>query len=106
MECRRTWLEGARVQAIVGSCKGSRDSVLSGMKFWKWFALNVLGWRGNVLPPTVASLLQWSRLFRNHKTFGNYLSYVKVACELRQVPTDVFSHPSVKRAKDSIKKRR
>ena len=40
------------MQAIVGSCKGSRDSVLSGMKFWKWFALNVLGWRGNVLPPT------------------------------------------------------
>ena len=94
------------MQAIVGSCPKSHRSAKSGMRFWKWFAGNVLGWRGDVLPPTLDGLLQWSRLFRCHKTFGNYVAYVKLACEIVSAPVDVFSHPSVRRAKMAIEKRR
>jgi hypothetical protein len=100
------WLCDARVQAIAGSCPGSHDSAKSGMRFWKWFAVFGLGCRGDVLPPTLDGLLQWSRLFRHHKTFGNYLSYVKLACELQGQAIDVFRHPSLRRAKASILKRR
>jgi len=64
------------------------------------------GENGKTLPPTVAGLLQWSRLFRCHKTFGNYVSYVKVACELEDEDVSVFGHPSLKRAKQAILKRK
>ena len=66
----------------------------------------MLGHRGDVLPPTIDGLLQWSRLFRCHKTFGNYVPYVKLACELKGVSIEVFRHPSLKRAKAAIAKRR
>jgi len=76
------------------------------MRFWAWFALNVLQISGDVLPPSLDGLLQWSRLFRNRGTFGNYLSYVKLACEIQGAPVSVFAHPSLARAKESIRKRR
>ena len=99
-------LEDARLQAIIGSCPKSHESAKSGMRFWRWFAVSVLGVRGDVFPPKLADLLVWSRLFRCHKTFGNYLSYVKLGCEMEGASVDVFSHPSLKRAKVAIVKRR
>ena len=103
---RQDWLESARVAAIAGSCPRSHASAISGIKFYAWFALNILQQKGNLLPPSIESLLAWSRLFRNAKTFGNYVSYVKLACELRGVALDVFSHPSLRRAKEAVRKRR
>ena len=70
------------------------------------FAVYVLGLKGKILPPTIDGLLQWSRLFRSHKTFGNYVSYVKLACELEGEDVSVFCHPSLKRAKNAILKRK
>ena len=68
---RESWLSDARVQPIAGSCPRSHDSAKSGMRFWKWFAVFILGMWGDVLPPSLDRLLQWSRLFRNHKVFVN-----------------------------------
>ena len=45
-------------------------------------------------------------MFRCHRTFGNYLAYVKLACEIKGAQLEVFSHPSLKRAKIAIEKRR
>ena len=70
------------------------------------FAVYVFGLKGQTLPPTIDGLCQWSRLFRNHKTFGNYVSYVKLACELEGEDVSVFCHPSLKRAKISVLKRK
>lgn len=67
--------------------------------------MHVLHWRGNVLPPTVESLTKWSCFFRCHRTFGNYCTAVKLACELMSCSVEAFSHPSVKRAKVAIEKR-
>ena len=103
---RNEWLESARVAAIAGSCPRSHASAISGIKFYAWFALNILQQRGHLLPPSIESLLAWSRLFRNAQTFGNYVSYVKLACELTGVALDVFSHPSLRRAKEAVRKRR
>ena len=100
------WLERARVAAIVGSCPKSHASVISGLRFWAFFAIRVLNLRGNLLPPTLEGLLAWSRLFRNKGTFCNYVSYVKLGCEVLGLSVDVFAHPSLARAKEAIKKRR
>ena len=103
---RQEWVERARVAAIVGSCPKSHPSVISGLRFWSFFAIRVLNQRGDLLPPSLEGLLAWSRLFRNKRTFSNYLSYVKLGCEIRNVPVDVFAHSSLKRAKMAILKRR
>ena len=103
---RGEWLHNARIQAIVGSCPKSHESAKSGMRFRGWFAVNILCCPGEILPPQLDGLLAWSRLFRCHGTFGNYVSYVKLACEIKGVSVDVFQHPSLKRAKASIEKRR
>jgi len=104
--CRSDVLEDARLQAIIGSCPKSHKSVKSGLRFWRWFAVFVLREQGNILPPKLEQLLVWSRMFRCHKTFGNYLSYVKLGCEMEGACVDVFAHPSLKRAKVAIEKRR
>ena len=100
------WLERARVAAIVGSCPRSHASVISGLRFWAFFAIRVLHHRGNLLPPTWDGLLAWSRLFRNKGTFCNYVSYVKLGYEIQGLSVDVFAHPSLALAKETIKKRR
>lgn len=105
-EERTEWLEKARTQAIAGSCPKSHASVLSGMRFYSWFAMNMLQLRGDLLPPSIDSLLQYSRLFKHDRTFSNYLSALKLACELQGKSVDVFQHPSIRRAKQSIKKRK
>ena len=103
---RQEWIERARVAAIVGSCPKSHPSVISGLRFWAYFSIRVLHLRGDLLPPTLEGLLAWSRLFRNKGTFCNYVSYVKLGCEIRGLPVDVFAHPSMARAKEAIRKRR
>ena len=70
------------------------------------FAVYVLGERGKVLPPTTDGLLQRSRLFHHDGTFGNYVTSVKLACELEGAPVEVFLHPSLRRAAQGIEKRR
>ena len=62
--------------------------------------------RGELLPPSLEGLLAWSRLFRNSGTFGNYMSYVTLGCEILGHPVSVFVRPSLKRAKVAILKRR
>ena len=79
--------------------------------------------RGDILPPTIDCLSQWSRLFwyarahvvvdtvrhlHEHRcdgTFGNYAASVKLACELEGKSTAVFDHPLLPRTKLAIKKR-
>jgi hypothetical protein len=103
---RRNWAAEARVHAIMGSVMGSRESALSGMRAWAAYHYGFLQRSWLTWPPQLDDLLSWSRLFRNPKTFGNYLSYVRLACELVKVSVAVFEHPSLKRAKRAIAKRR
>ena len=55
-------------------------------------------------PPKVEWLQAWAMMFRCAGTFSNYLGYAKVGCILVKEETDVFDHPAVKRAKDSVSK--
>lgn len=100
------WMESARVAALVGSCGRSLGSVVSGLRAWEDFCTCDLKLGGPFLPPTVNQLLAWSRIFCNVKVFSNYVGYVRFACELLELPLDAFWHPSVRRAKSAVKKRR
>ena len=102
---RREWVESARIDAILGSCPGSVESAKSGMRAWLAFFRGALCRNGNAFPPTATDLAAWSRLFRHHGTFCNYLGYVKLACELVGASTVVFSDDVVKRAKVAVHKR-
>ena len=103
---RAEWLEQARLQALLGSCPNSHKSFQSGLRCYVAFAVNVLGLSGRELPPTIASLLAWSTLFRCEGTFNNYVGHVKLACQVAQVSTDAFQDRSLRRAKVSIAKGR
>ena len=103
---RRLWIEQARVQAIAGACPRSHVSACSGLNCWTAFARKVMRMpRDYELPPSVEGLLAWSALFRHHRTFANYVNYVKLACELAEVSTVVFNDPVVKKAKAAVRKR-
>ena len=102
---RETWIEQARVQALIGSCPRSLPSVLSGMRCWFAFAQRVLKLQGQELPPPLQGLLAWSTLFRHEGTFANYLAHVRLACQLVGASTAVFSDAALKRAKVAIAKR-
>ena len=100
------WKIESRIEAIVGSVAGSKKSVLSGIRAWVWFHRNVLRCTDSPFPPKVADFLRWSQTFANAKTFSNYCGYVKVACELLNVELHVFDHPSLRRAKAAVAKRK
>ena len=103
---RRVWEFEARVRAIVGSCPRSLESAHSGMRCWLAYYRKGLKKCGEAFPPALDDLLSFSCLFRHPGTFCNYLGYIRLACELLGVATEVFNHPSVKRAKTAIAKRR
>lgn len=65
----------------------------------------MLGKLGDTFPPLLDDLLAWSRVFQNEGTFRNYLSYVRLGCELTSKPVDVLEHPSMRRAKIAVAKR-
>ena len=100
------WVWEARITPITDSVAGSKDSVQSGMRAWVNFYLNCTEGCGLPFPPHIDDLLAWSTLFRNRKTFGNYCGYVKVGCEILGLTVEVFAHPSLKRAKSAIEKRK
>ena len=69
------------------------------------YAGRLLDRRGREFPPTADELVIWSRLFRCHGTFSNYLGHTKLACQLLGESVSAFDSPDVKRAKASVKKR-
>ena len=97
-----TWVENARIEAILGSVPGSLPTIRSALRCWSMFAFAALGPRGQALPPQSEWLVAWSRLFRNWKTYEKCVCYVQFGCELLGLPVEVFGHPSIKRAKRSI----
>ena len=79
---RIRWAESARVDALLGSCPRSHNSMMSGVRCWSAFAQRVLDRTGREFPPTANDLVAWSRLFRCHGTFGNYLGHVRLGCQV------------------------
>ena len=105
-DCKQ-WISDARVQAVLGSCPRSHKSIVSGLRCWYGFAHSVLKQRSSdALPPSVDGLLAWSSLFRCGATYGNYVNYVRIGCDLVQASAVATRDPCVKRAQIAVDKRR
>lgn len=100
---KQIWLEDARLDAIVGSCRRSLPSVRSGIRCWFAFLDATVG-TDTYFPPKAEWLVAWSKLFRSVNVFRNYLGYVKTGCLLVRADVLVFKDPSVCRAKASVAK--
>ena len=105
---KQLWIEGARIDAIVGNCRLSLASVKSGIRCYIAFAGRCL-WSPPVntgklchsvpgacgvpaakcFPPEVGILLAWAKTFRCARTYRNYLGYVKTGSMLLQAPVQV-----------------
>ena len=57
-----------------------------------------------LFPPKLEWLQAWATLFRNSRTFTNYLGYARVGCLVVKADTSIFDHPAVARAKKSVEK--
>ena len=60
---------------------------------------------GRHLPPSVDGLVAWSQLFRNAKTYGAYVNYLRHACFVENVSSESTDSPAVKRAKAAVRRR-
>ena len=100
------WMEAARLEAVLGSCRRSLPSVRSGLQCYVAFVKTMMGTgeRAAPFPPRIEWLQAWSRLFRSARTFSNYIGYVHTGCLVVKAPTDVFGHPALKRAKIAVEK--
>ena len=78
--------------------------IRAGIKCYLAFVEAIVGDSVAKFPPKVEWLQAWAMMFRCVGTFSNYLGYAKVGCILVKEETDVFDHPAVKRAKDSVSK--
>ena len=75
--------DGSVAPRAVAFARDFRSSgAISALKCWGAFADAVLEARGAHLPPDVNGLVIWSRLFRNSRTFSNYLSKLRFGCEI------------------------
>ena len=106
---RLQWLEGTRLDAILGATSGSHKSVRSGVRHWMAFVgvYRVLrSMRGasvhvrscadkydpllkRYFPPPLHLLLSWTTIFRSGDTLRNYLGYVKTGCMVFNKPVAV-----------------
>ena len=97
------WLESSRIAAIAGSCPRSQAEVKSSVRAYSAFALKT----GRVaLPPTIDMLLSWSCLFRCSRTFMNYVSNLRTACEIAGLDTSGTRSSLLHKAVRAIDKRR
>ena len=100
---RKLWLEQARVESLCNSTARSTGSTRSALSCWMTFARSCVGVSpGAELPPSLDGLIAWGRLFRNKGTYGNYVSRLRLACEIAGVSTCVFDSPAIARAKRGI----
>ena len=104
------WMEEARLDAILCSCRRSLPSLRSGIRCYMSFVAHcaIAGKerKPQYFPPSLETLLAWSSLFRCPGTWSNYIGYVKTACMLCKASTAVLDDPAMRRAKSSIAKRR
>ena len=117
---KATWLEEARIAAILGSCLLSMKSVKSGIRCYIAFvgercrfdcaahvtacvlaADQIAPGTRHYFPPKLETLLTWSTLFRSEGTLSNYLGYLRTACLICKAPTTVcvplFLHKELRR---------
>ena len=99
------FVEAVRLETLLSNNSRSLASIASALKCWSAFADQVLGAQGRHLPPTSEGLIAFSRLFRNAGTFANYVSAIRSACVIANIPTASTYARGIRRATAAISKR-
>ena len=99
------WVERAVQDVIARSAPGTLTSAKSALRGWAAFADQALGANGRHLPPSERGLVAWSHCFRRADTFCNYVSYLRLGCDILGVSSDGFQGPLLQRAKGALKRR-
>lgn len=99
------WVEQAVQQAVLRSAPGAVVSAKSALRGWAAFADSFLHASGRHLPPTERGLTAWSQCFRRKDTFCNYVSYLRLGCDILSISAEGMDGPFLKRAKGALKKR-
>jgi hypothetical protein len=100
---RDKWVEQARNEAVILSAPASLQSCRSALKAWAAFADLMLAAKGKHFPPSEQGLIAWSRLFRNAKTYANYVSHVALGCDILGVTSEATRSNGVRRAKAALR---
>ena len=90
---------------LLESAGSSLRTVESALRCWAAFAEGVLGVGESHLPPTTAGLILFSRIFRNSQTYANYVSAIRMACQVAGLPTQNLYGTEVRRAQQAIARR-
>ena len=92
------------LQTLLGiEAKGLR-TVQAALRCYGAFAEQVLLKSAAQLPPTLQELVAFSAVFRNSGTFSNYVSALRLACQLADFPTDGMYGTILRRASANIDK--
>ena len=90
---------------LLESAGASLRTVESALRCWAAFAEGVLGVGASHLPPTTAGLVLFSRIFRNAQTYANYVSAIRMACQVAGLSTQGLYGTEVRRAQQAIARR-
>ena len=101
---REVFTRSMTLQTLLGiEAKGLR-TVQAALRCYGAFAEQVLLKSAAQLPPTLQELVAFSAVFRNSGTFSNYVSALRLACQLANLPTDGMYGTILRRASANIDK--
>ena len=87
------------------SAVASLRTVESALRCWAAFAEGVLGVGASHLPPTTAGLVLFSGICRNLQTYANYVSAIRMACQVAGLSTQSLYGTEMRRAQQAIARR-
>ena len=93
------WVERAVQDVIARSAPGTISSAKSALRVWAAFADQSLDANGRRLPPSEEGLVAWSQCFHRAHTFSNYVSYLRLGCDILGVSSAGMDGPLLKRQK-------
>ena len=98
------FVERMKLQTLLGVENSNLRTVQAALRFYGAFAEQVLLKPEAQLPPTLQELVAFSSVFWNSKTFGNYLSALRLACQIANMPTNAMFGTELRRASANIEK--
>ena len=102
----KQWLEDQSLQLQLYTNRKTLPMVVSGLKCWHNFAVNVLDYHNNAtLPPRKCSdVVRYTAVFTNSGTAANYIGHIKKACFLLSLPVETWYQQPVRVALKGLTK--
>ena len=80
------FVEKMRLQMLLGQNDSRLSTINAALRLYSAFAEQVLGKPEAQLPPTTNELVAFSALFKCSGTYNNYVSALRLACQVGNLP--------------------